>query len=85
MTTAKRYWAWLVQGDYILGEGDTLGPWLYEKKPKRDERTRYVNAKLVRVEVRVVEPECRSGCGMVDDVPVFCKRHKPQERTLEGK
>ena len=32
----------------------------------------------IRVKIEGVAPICRSGCGLVDDVPVFCKRHKPQ-------
>lgn len=79
MTTTKRYWAWKVSTG-ILGEGDTLGPWLYEKKPKHDERTKGVKAKLIRVEVREVAPICQRGCAMIDDVPVFCAKHRPQER-----
>lgn len=80
MTKAKRYWAWRVSTG-ILGEGDTLGPWLYEKRPRHDERTRAVKAKLIRVQLSEVEPVCGTGCGMIEDQPVFCRRHAPKARS----
>lgn len=40
-------------------------------------RSRGKDYVTVRVEIKEVIPACGTGCAMVDDVPVFCKRHSP--------
>jgi hypothetical protein len=59
MRTVKRtrtWWAvWMPEGFY-LGDGDSLGPWLYEKKPtaNKDERLKGIRWKAVKVCLRRV-------------------------------
>ncbi len=53
-------------------------PWIYATRTaasiKARENPGYVT---VRVEIRETTPVCGTGCAMVNDVPVFCKRHSP--------
>jgi hypothetical protein len=39
------------------------------------------SVKVIRIRIEQALPVCRKGCGMVDDVPVFCKRHLPKDRA----
>lgn len=39
---------------------------------------------VVRVRIEEAKAPCRSGCTMIDDVPVFCRRHSVKACSQEG-
>lgn len=38
---------------------------------------------VVRVRIEEIPSQCRSGCAMIDDVPVFCRRHSQEGKATQ--
>lgn len=71
--TSMTAWAVVSDGKIQIWPDGQLGVW--KTKVKRSDVAR--RDRVVRVRIEEIPPQCRSGCAMVDDVPVFCRRHKP--------
>lgn len=58
--------------------GSLLLPFVYSSRTAaRIKVSEIPDTFAVRVRIEEAPKVCRTGCAMINDVPVFCKRHHP--------
>lgn len=71
-------WAVLSKGRMTWSD---LKPRIFGTKAEAKRAVYLYGDMVVRVRIEEIPSKCRSGCALVDDVPVFCKKHSPLDRA----